>query len=150
MHSLVHCHLASKTYHNHQGRHKSPTEQNHKAGAYLPGRRCGWYLHSQERIHFQKKGETQSTYKSSVPLSACRRARARTHTHPHPEALQRPSAEGQGAIRSSAPGDCAGKSPGCTGPPAVSRSLCSHPLWPFTGFRAPLLQRSEVTAVAPT
>ena len=76
--------------------------------------------------------------------------RARTHTHTPSEALQHPSAEGEGAIRSSAPGNCDGESPGCTGPPAMmSRSLRSHPLWPFTGFLAPLLQRSEVTAVAP-
>ena len=51
---------ASKTYYNHQGKHKSLTEQNHKAGTNPPGRKCGWYLQSQERIHFQKKGEKQS------------------------------------------------------------------------------------------
>lgn len=48
---------ASQTYYNHQGKHKSLTKQNHKAGANPPGRQCGWYLQSQERIHFQKKRE---------------------------------------------------------------------------------------------
>lgn len=39
MHSfLAHCHSDSlKSYHNHQARHKSPTEKNHRAGAKPPG-----------------------------------------------------------------------------------------------------------------
>lgn len=74
----------------------------------------------------------------------------RTHPHtPHPSGgSEGPSAEGQGAIRTSAPGTHDGKNPRILwfSPLPTAHSLHSQPLWPFTGFQAPLLQPPEVPA----
>lgn len=49
---------ASQIYYNHQGKHKSLTEQNHKAGANP--QEAVWLVSPvSERIHFQKKGKAE-------------------------------------------------------------------------------------------
>lgn len=90
---------------------------------------------------FRKKGKSR-VLKLLAPLG--------THTHtPHPtRGSEGPSAEGQGAIRTLAPGTHDGKNPRIPwySPLPTAHSLHSQPLWPFTGYQAPLLQPPEVPA----
>lgn len=117
-------------------------------GANPPWRQCGWYLHSQERIHFQKTGERNIQHLNPLAL----------WIPPTPSPIQRPHrgpvGSGKEPGQSPVAGNCSGENPSSTGssihasqppltpplaihcPPSLPNWLPQHLL--FNNWRWPL------------